>query len=61
VEIDGKVYSAEGVSRKEAERWVEQALAKQAELDRRRHELRKRPEDRQGPAAPPPPLPSDSV
>lgn len=38
-------YSAEGTSLKDAERWIEQALAKRAELDSQRAELRKRLED----------------
>jgi hypothetical protein len=38
-------YSAEGTSLKDAERWIERALAKRAELDSQRAELRKRLED----------------
>jgi hypothetical protein len=57
--IDGNVYSAEGVSPQVAEQWIERTLAKQAELDRRWRELRKRSEDGEVPTDRPPPLPSD--
>jgi hypothetical protein len=58
--IDGDVYSAEGTSLKEAERWIEQTLAKKAQLDSQWAQLRRRPNGEEGPSDPPePPLPSD--
>jgi hypothetical protein len=56
--VDGNVYSAEGTSIKEAERWIEQTLAKKAELDNQWAELRKKQLGDEGPPNDPP-LPSD--
>jgi hypothetical protein len=58
--IDGDVYSAEGTSLREAERWIEWTLAKKAQIDSQWAELPRLPSAEERPTDPPePPLPGD--